>query len=575
MPIIKSFQLYVCNAQGTPIKRLGPVFLNALKNVLDMTMSHEYNLDYDYIDVNWIFSDIIDSPGYIGNALSDYWEQQESDKFSQLLRIAPLSQVRKTIDYYGSYLLLAGNDSGYYAISHDPINSQGYVSGWDLYNKDRQLVESNVSALYFGFPVCNSVGVSNLLYTVENDGKISLTEGKLYTLSISNPYTSNVWAVRIEDQGSVTDYRSFLQWYNAVSHGSDSGDPYDDSEDDSEPGGGQDDDDSDNWDDDSDPNPEPDLPTVSATDTGFITLYNPSVVQLQNLASYMWGNVFDLNTWKKVMADPMDAILGLSIVPVDVPSGAATAVTVGNISTGVSMPKVSSQYVKVDCGSIAIKEHWKSYLDYAPYTKIGVFLPYIGYHELSTDIFMATSIKVSYHIDVLSGACTAFIIATHGNISDVIAQFSGQCSVSIPITSRDFTQTITALATLVSSGVAMGVTGGLSAPVSAAGIMGAATAMSNTAANVMTSKPHIAKSGNVSGANGLMGSQKPYLIIERPKLCLPKSQNRLKGYPSYITYSLGTISGFTQVDEIRLDGIPCTDVERDEILSLLRSGVIL
>lgn len=321
----------------------------------------------------------------------------------------------------------------------------------------------------------------------------------------------------------------------------------------------------------SDPNPVPSLPSVSANDTGFITLFNPTSLQLKNLANYMWGSLFDVDTWKKIFADPMDCILGLSIVPVNVPTSGTDTVKVGNISTGVTMNKASTQFIELDCGTISITEYWKAYLDYSPYTKLNIYLPYIGSQELNIDDIQINTVGVKYHIDVLSGACVAFITAG-GN---VIAQYSGQCAISIPITSKDFTQTIIALGTLVAGGVVGVATGGLSAPVTAASVAGGVTAAANTAANVATSKPTISKSGNMGGSNGLMGVQKPYLFITRPKQCAPKNQNKYTGYPSYISERMGNLSGFTQIQEIRLDGISCTDEERNEIMSLLRNGVII
>ena len=82
-----------------------------------------------------------------------------------------------------------------------------------------------------------------------------------------------------------------------------------------EPGGG-----TGTFDDKGEPIGIPGLPTLSAVSAGFITLFNPTVAQLKNLASYMWSDLFDVSGWKKIFADPMNAILGLSIVPVEIPS---------------------------------------------------------------------------------------------------------------------------------------------------------------------------------------------------------------------------------------------------------------
>lgn len=355
---------------------------------------------------------------------------------------------------------------------------------------------------------------------------------------------------------------------------SDPNDPFDD-DDDSDEGGGTGGDDQDNWDNDGDDIPVPGLPDLSAVDTGFITLFNPTVAQLQSLASYMWSGLFDLDTFRKIVADPMDVILGLSIVPVDVPASSVAEVKVGNISTGVYMLKASSQYVELNCGTIKISEKDHSYLDYSPYTKVTIILPYIGAQELSIDELNGETIGVVYHVDVLSGACVAFI-TIGGN---VVHQYAGQCAVSIPITSKDFTQTIQAICQLVGSGIGAGVgiaaTGGMSAPLAGAMVAGGISSAASGAMNVVNSKPTFSKTGSIAGAGGLLSVQKPYLIFERPKKCKPANQQIYTGYPSIITRSLGSLSGFTQVREIHLDGIPCTDAERDEMLQIMREGIIL
>lgn len=354
----------------------------------------------------------------------------------------------------------------------------------------------------------------------------------------------------------------------------DPNDPFDD-DDDSDTGGGSDGSDQDNWDNSGDEIPVPGLPDLSAVDTGFITLYNPTVAQLQSLASYMWSSAFDISAFRKIVADPMDVILGLSIVPVDVPASSTAEVNVGNIGTGVYMLKASSQYVEVDCGTIDVHEKDHSYLDYAPYTKVTLILPYIGAQELSIDEINGQTLGVKYHVDILSGACVAFV-TIGGN---VVHQYAGQCAVSIPITSKDFTQTIQAICQLVGAGIGAGVgiaaSGGMSAPITAAMVAGGVSAAASGAMNVVNSKPTFSKTGSIAGSAGLLAVQKPYLIFERPKKCKPAEQQTYTGYPSILTRSLGSLSGFTQVRDIHLNGIPCTDSEFDEILKLMREGIIL
>lgn len=305
----------------------------------------------------------------------------------------------------------------------------------------------------------------------------------------------------------------------------------------------------------------PGLPSLSAVDTGFITLFNPSASQLKSLANYMWSGLFDLDTFKKIFANPMDCILGLSIVPVNVPSGDSDTVKVGNISTGVTMTKAASQYVSVDCGTLNINEFWGAYLDYSPYTKAEIYLPYVGTHPLDIDDIMNKPVHVKYHIDILSGACIAFVKCG----DSVLYSFIGQCSSSIPITGNDWTNVINGVINIAGAVGSMVMSGGMSAPMAIGQI-------ASTAVN--SSKPSVEKSGSLSGTGGMLGLQTPYMILTRPRQALPAQQNIYTGYPSFITRTLSSVSGYTEVDHVHLENIPGTESELAEIESLLKTGVI-
>lgn len=304
------------------------------------------------------------------------------------------------------------------------------------------------------------------------------------------------------------------------------------------------------------------LPTLSAVDTGFISLYNPTLAQLQSLANYMWSDLFDLDTFKKLFGDPMQAILGLSIVPGPVPSSGAQVVKVGNISTGISINKAASQYINIDCGTLNVEEFWGAYLDYEPYTKAEIYLPFIGVHQIAVDDIMNKPVHIMYHIDLLSGGCACEIKCG----GSVLYTFIGSCSVSIPVTGSDWTNLINGVLSAASAIGTMVASGGATAPAAAGEIASAAT---------NSLKPSIEKSGSVAGAGGLLAGKVPVLILTRPRQALPGKQNTFTGYPAFITRSLGGLSGYTEVHSIRLSGIDGTESEIDEIEELLKGGVIL
>lgn len=356
---------------------------------------------------------------------------------------------------------------------------------------------------------------------------------------------------------STTTSSNIYRWFTGLTPDIDDGDVKDPDEDPyNNPGEGSFDDGS------SDSIGVPSLPSLSVADTGFITLYNPSAAGLKSLANYLWSDLFSLDTFKKLFVDPMSAILGLSILPVPIPSSGSRAVTVGNVSTGVSLPVASKQFIEVNCGSITLERQSPgTYLDFSPYTKVDIYLPFIGTHPLNVDEVMGRSINVTYHVDILSGACTAYVKVG----SSVLYQFIGSCAISVPITGNDWTQAINGVMNIAGAIGSMVMTGGATAPM-------AAGAVASTAVNSL--KPNVEKSGAVSGAGGLLAVKRPYLIINRPNRNVAKNQNKYIGYPAWKTMTLGDLDGYNSIEDVHLKNIPATETEIAEIERLLKEGVI-
>lgn len=321
----------------------------------------------------------------------------------------------------------------------------------------------------------------------------------------------------------------------------------------------------------------PDINTLPDIRTkNFIKIYTPTDTELYNLSSFLWGNTFDISQLKKLFANPFDTIISLSLIPVAIPTAGTTAVKIGNIDSGINVSIAGQQYVDVDCGYIDITEFWGAYLDYAPYTKIDLFLPFIGYKTLNTDEIMRGKLYIKYRVDILTGACVAFLY----NDIAVLYQYVGNCSLQIPITAADYTQTIQSLLSLANTGInvlAGGVVGGVRGGV----LNGVVQTVGNLAnqsgailSDIANTKPTIERSGGLTTFAGALGLQKPYLTITRPKATIPDNQNRLMGYPSQTFTNFSQLSGFTMIENCNFKGGVCTDSEKQEILNLLYQGVI-
>lgn len=382
-----------------------------------------------------------------------------------------------------------------------------------------------------------------------------------------------------------------------------------------------------NFDNDSDPIPDSSLPTISSANTGFTRIYNPTLSQVQALARYLWTDESVIQTiWnhiKQYFENPMEAIIGFNLVPVPVPDGGTQNFALMYIDTGVSMTVAANQFVDVDCGMLEITPYYGSALDYSPYTKISCFLPFIGTVQLNVDEVMNTTLQVKYRVDICSGSCVAKILV-NGN---VLYQYSGHCAINIPISAADFSSYVTASISVAKLAIGAAVGGGMGAlmaggdnPVQQTNQVVTTTQVTNTARNpntgrqittgtqttvqtverpndqsstqgsyaglvpenitntvgqIMSSKPHVEHSGSFSGNTGYLGVRRPYVIIQRPNMCMPSQYQAFNGFPSMITLSLGECKGFTKVQQVQLTGFYATNPEQAEILQLLKSGVIL
>lgn len=336
------------------------------------------------------------------------------------------------------------------------------------------------------------------------------------------------------------------------------------------------------FDDTSYPVPPPSAPPISATDTGLVTLFKPTAAELNDLSNYLWTNMSDfIDNLNKLFVNPMDYIISLGIFPCNPDTGTSRAINVGNVTTEITMAPVISQWCDVNCGVINLAEYWGSALDYNPNTKISLFLPFIGSVSLNTDEVMNKNIGVQYRIDLLSGQCVALVTSN----GDTYYQYSGHCSCSVPITgsdwSRIYTAAIGAIGAVatgaiagISSGAAAGAVTSSGLPSTGITASGIANTIDNTVSQVMGGKLSINHSGSNMGSAGILGMRTAYLLIEYPNQSLADNYKHFVGYPSNIAYTLGQLSGYTEVEQVII-GISGTDLELAELIQALKGGVYL
>lgn len=340
----------------------------------------------------------------------------------------------------------------------------------------------------------------------------------------------------------------------------------------------------------SDPIPDPPAkPIFDVTNTGFVVMYNPSVTEIRQLAYFMWSGDFT-DLIKKMFASPFEAIISLKMLFCPITAGSAQTVWLGNVETDVTMAKITDQFTDVDLGTINVNEFFGSFADYAPFTKIQIYLPFIGFKDLNVDEVMNSQLHLRYRVDVYTGACIAYLTVTKTikstNLNSILYQFDGNCAMEIPFTSNDNSRYVAAIMNSVaSSALSLANTSGFTTPVAGKGFnqkevpstfeLGSLAPVANGMLDIMSAKPNVQRAGSLSGAVSAMAIKQPYIIIHRPIAQMPADYQKYLGIPLNLTRQLSNVKGYTVVSQVFMSSELATDREIAMITEALKNGVIL
>lgn len=293
---------------------------------------------------------------------------------------------------------------------------------------------------------------------------------------------------------------------------------------------------------------------------------------LSAFADWVWNaddNIFDqiVEGLKMLGENPLNGVIDVRLYPFDVGqlinSGGAEYIKLGRITSDVQGIKVSgTDNAIINLGSCTFTKHFKSYLDYSPYTEARLFIPYCGVIPIDTVEFMGHELSAKMIVDLVTGACTVLLY------KDQIITYTAQgvCGVSIPFTGTDsaaYAQSV--LGSVFNSGVSL---------VGAKTISGALDSVGGIMQGLATPTQYV-QGGSPSPSCGNWAPQYAYLIIDRPKPIPPDDYGHCVGYACEIYDNLNNFSGFTVVDNPDLSGIGATETEKEEIKRLLQEGVYL
>ena len=307
-------------------------------------------------------------------------------------------------------------------------------------------------------------------------------------------------------------------------------------------------------------------PIFSGGATGLLHVYNPTPAQIDEFGAWLWTTFSGtlIETLSKLFNNPMDAVIGLHEIYCTPTTGSDTTIRAGYLDSGVASRLVSNRYVSISCGAVGVPEYWNNYLDYTPYTKAYCYLPFIGIVELNADDIIGHGVEITYKVDTYNGSCIALITTSRqGSAETVTYQFSGNCSVTVPITSGVMSAAQSTLIGLATGALAAtGVGAGAGAAIAASGLAKGAVA-----------KNSVQHSGSFGSSYGAMGIKIPYLIIKRPKQVVVSGYNETYGYPAHKRVTISSCQGFLKAIEVEVISPTATEEEKKLIEEMIKSGI--
>lgn len=282
-----------------------------------------------------------------------------------------------------------------------------------------------------------------------------------------------------------------------------------------------------------------------------------SDVELRKLSQFLWSSNFFDNVLL-VNNRPIENIISLkAVIGSASTTGASQVLTLGNVASTVNVIPCA-ETITINVGGITIPKKYNNFLDFEPYTKVQIYLPFYGTAMLNSSLVVGRRIDISYIIDVITG--TAKISIKHKN--KTLYEYKTTCACDLPLTSSNRASVEMGY---ISSGLGMGVS------LASGNVIGAVASGLSMAQSQFSSNTN----GNVSGVVDFHDSRMITVMVDRPVYSDLKMFNKTHGRMCNLSKTLKNLKGYTKcADNVQIP-FNCLDKEREMIIELLTSGVIL
>lgn len=310
--------------------------------------------------------------------------------------------------------------------------------------------------------------------------------------------------------------------------------------------------------------------------SGFNLYFVPSYHDLIRAAYYSLNGVNNLsdfvNNTAALFLNPATYIVSAVQIPIDKSAFGAGALRHdirlgGLVNFNVDCYNLSQLWGDSDTFTFSFDGmYFDDFMDFEPYTKISLLLPYVGVVPLKCSECVGGSVSVKYRFEGLTGKCIAFVYTTDRNGRNTgYYQYSGDAGFSVPWVGNN-------------GGGSQMIHSAASAAISlASGTADIATVgdLAQTAASFYGNGSRPKMQGGFGVNTGVLGADDIAIFVQRAQNAMPKHYYDIHGYQTATGGVVGDYSGYTQFAYVDLENTTANDSEKAEIESLLKGGVFL
>ena len=287
---------------------------------------------------------------------------------------------------------------------------------------------------------------------------------------------------------------------------------------------------------------------------GFISTYALDNSKLNSIGSAIWNDTFNQNIFK-VNSSPIENCVSTMKFPFPVGSVDAE-VFIGNVDME-TQGGISINDGIIEIGTFTINPIYNNFLDFAPFSKTLIYLPFVGYQELPISEMIGRTYTLKYITDYITGECNAVIYYKDAPF----LVFSGVIGIEIPISNQGIANLnrsqFPSLVSSATSAIQQNPIGSVNGLVSA-----------------MTEVQHPTTNGVASSECNAKTCVTAFLLRIYPQWQEPANYAHQYGKPCNLSRKLNGLTGFTVVapdfDTSGLNDI-ATD-ELNEIREIMTNG---